>query len=145
MAGSTGGHHEFHDRHEVPEGSSDRGFGLVFAGFFAILAAVSLWRGGPLWPWLGGIALAFLAVALLRAALLAPLNRLWMRFGLLLGRIVNPIVLALLFFAVFTPIALLARLLGKDFLRLRRDADATTYWIVREPPGPAPQSMKDQF
>lgn len=145
MAGPAGGHHEFHDRHEAPEGSSDRGFGYVFAGFFALLAAWSLWRGGQAWMWLGALSTGFLLVALLRPALLAPLNKLWMRFGLLLARIVNPVVLGLLFFVVFTPIGLLARLLGKDFLRLKRDPRAASYWIVREPPGPEPQSMKDQF
>lgn len=145
MAGSAGGHHEFHDRHEMPEGSSDRSFGFVFAGFFALLAGWSLWRGGSAWMWLGSVAVVFLAVALLRAALLAPLNWLWMRFGLLLAKIVNPIVLGLLFYLVFTPIGLLARLLGKDFLRIRREPQAESYWIARDPPGPEPQSMKDQF
>jgi hypothetical protein len=140
-----GEHHEFRAGHGPVEGSSDRSFGLVFAALFALLGLYNAWHHGRTWPWLAGLALAFLLVALVRAALLAPLNKLWTRFGLLLASIVNPIVLGLLFFVVFTPIGLLARLLGKDFLALRRKPQAQSYWIARTPPGPEPASMKDQF
>lgn len=76
---------------------------------------------------------------------LAPLNRLWARFGALLHRIVSPVALAILFFIVVTPIALLMRILGKDPLRMRLDPNAKSYWIVRDPPGPKSESLKDQF
>jgi len=95
--------------------------------------------------WLGLLAAGLLAVALLRPTLLAPLNRLWMKFGLLLAMIINPIVLGILFFLVFTPMAFVARLVGKDFLRLKEQPEAKSYWIVRDPTGPEPASMKDQF
>jgi hypothetical protein len=68
-----------------------------------------------------------------------------MRFGLLLGRLVSPIVVGVLFFVVFTPFGLVMRAFGYDPLRLKADPRASTYWIERSPPGPAPESMKDQF
>ena len=77
--------------------------------------------------------------------LLAPLNRLWFRFGLLLNSIVSPIVMGLLFYLIITPFALFMRLTGKDLLHLRRDPEAASYWIQREPPGPAPDTIKNQF
>jgi hypothetical protein len=94
--------------------------------------------------WLA-VAAAFAAVAVLAPAWLAPMNRLWFRFGMLLHHVVNPIVMGVLFFAVILPIALLMRAFGKDPLRLKHDAQASTYWIAREPPGPAPGSMRKQF
>ncbi|MGO4672530.1 SxtJ family membrane protein [Bosea sp. 2YAB26] len=144
MAGQ-GEHHEFRSGHGAVEGSSDRSFGFVFTGVFALLALYNGWHHGRAWPWLAGIAAVFLGITLVRASLLAPLNKLWTRFGLLLASVVNPIVLGLLFFVVFTPIGLLARLLGKDFLRLRRKPEVASYWVRRDPPGPEPLSMKDQF
>ncbi len=144
---SKGVHHEFGagSGHDAGERSSDRSFGFVFAAVFALIGLYNLWHSGRAWPWLALVAAAFLAVALIRPALLAPLNKLWMKLGLLLGAIVNPLVLGLLFFLVFTPMALIARLVGKDFLRLKRRPEAKSYWILREPPGPEPVSMKDQF
>jgi len=141
----TADHHEFGGRTATVETSSDRSFGLVFAGFFAIAAAVNGWRGGAAWPLYLALAAAFLAVAWLSPRVLAPLNRLWSKLGLLLGRIVSPVVLSLLFFLVVTPVGLLMRLTGKDPLRLRTDSGADSYWIVRDPPGPAGDSMSEQF
>lgn len=144
---SKGVHHEFqagagHDEHEA---SSDRSFGFVFAAVFALIGLYNAWHAGKAWPWLALVAAGFLALALIRPAVLAPLNTLWMKFGLLLAAIVNPIVLGILFFLVFTPMAFVARLVGKDFLRLKKQPEAKSYWIVRDPPGPEPVSMKDQF
>ncbi len=125
--------------------SSDRNFGLVFALFFA---AVSLWplhAGGRLrWPPLA-MAGVFLIVALARPAWLRLLNKGWTKLGLLLGRIVNPIVTAILFFLVFAPAGVVSRLLGKDPLRLKPAPDASTYWIARTPPGPLPETMSKLF
>ena len=95
--------------------------------------------------WALGVAAVFAALAFMWTALLAPLNRLWLKLGLVLYKVVNPIVLGLLFYVTVTPISLLMRVLGKDPLRLRRDPDAASYWIERTPPGPAPESMKNQF
>lgn len=146
MAERSGtGHHENLAREETVQGGSDRAFGLVFAVVFAIVAGWPLLGGGaPRW-WALAVAAGFLAVALARPALLAPLNRLWTRFGLLLHRVVNPLVMGVMFFLLITPMGLVLRLLGKDPMRLRRDPAAASYWIVREPPGPAPETMKQQF
>ena len=126
-------------------GGSDRGFGFVFAGFFAILAIYSYWTDGSNYLIFLGVSAAFLAVAVTMPRVLAPLNRLWTRFGILLAKIVNPVVMAGVFFIAVTPIGLLMRLAGKDLLRLRYDSTAETYWIMRTPPGPPPDTMKNQF
>ena len=137
--------HEDLSREEQLEGSSDRTFGLVFAGAFLVMAGWPLWRGEvPRW-WALGVAVIFALVALLRPMRLSRLNRLWMKLGVLLGRVVSPIALGILFFGVLTPIGVLIRLTGKDPLRLKRDSGTDSYWIPREPPGPPPDSMTNQF
>ena len=77
--------------------------------------------------------------------LLQPLNRLWFKLGLLLHHVVNPVIMALMFYGAMLPMALLLRWLGKDLLRLKREPEAQSYWIAREPPAPAPGSMSKQF
>jgi hypothetical protein len=101
--------------------------------------------GGAVRGWAIVVAAASLATALLRPSLLAPLNRLWTWVGLLLHRVVSPLVLGVLFFLVVTPVGLLMRARGKDPLRLRSDRVSNSYWIERRPPGPAPDSMRNQF
>jgi hypothetical protein len=137
--------HEDLKRAEVIRGSSDRTFGLVFALIFAVYGLSPLRHGGHIR--IVGLALAgvFLAIALFLPGWLHPANRLWLKFGLLLGRIINPIVMAILFYLVFAPVGILLRLLGKDPLRLKFDRQKTTYWISRIPPGPQPESMSHQF
>jgi len=137
--------HESYSRDEKVEGSTNRSFGVVFAAFFGLIGLLPLVMGRPprVWPILTG--LLFLLAALRFPSALAPLNRLWFKLGLLLHRVVSPIALGIMFFLVFTPMGLLMRAMGKDPLRLRRDANAQTYWIDRQPPGPAPESLKDQF
>lgn len=129
----------------VIETSSDRSFGIVFAVVFAIIGLWPFLFGGMVRWWSLAIAAAFLAAALIRPAVLAPLNRLWTKFGLLLNGIVSPLVMGLLFFVVITPFALAVRLTGKDLLRLKRDPEAESYWIPREPPGPLPETIKNQY
>ncbi|MBX3591995.1 MAG: hypothetical protein KF755_13920 [Burkholderiaceae bacterium] len=134
-------------RPSPPEGlqlPTNRSFGLVFCGFFALLALFPLLSGGSVRLWSAVASAAFGATALFFPSVLTPLNRLWMRFGALLHRIVSPIVLALLFFVVITPFGLVMRLLGKDPLKLRSEP-VQTYWIDREPPGPQPESLNNQF
>ena len=130
---------------EPAKGGSDRGFGGVFAIVFVAVGLFPLLNGGPPRAWALGIAAVFLAVALVRPSLLAPLNRVWFKFGLLLQRVVNPLVMALIYFAVVTPTGLVMRALGKDPLRLKHDPDARSYWIHRGPPGPERESMQNQF
>jgi len=143
--GAVGDHHEFRRSHEPAARSSDRSFGLVFAGFFALLTLHNWWRAGRAWPMELAIAAVFLAAALLKPALLHWPNRAWTKLGFLLGAIVTPVVMALLFFLVVTPVGLLMRLAGKDTLRRRGPRKGDSYWIVREPPGPSGESMREQF
>ncbi|WP_254431060.1 SxtJ family membrane protein [Magnetospirillum sp. LM-5] len=124
---------------------SERSFGLVFAVLFAIIALWPLKDGGDIRLWALGAAAAFLVAALAAPQLLKPLNFLWFKFGMLLHHIVTPLVMGLLFFLTVTPVGLLMRATGKDPMRLKRDPAAASYWIERAPPGPAPETMKNQF
>jgi hypothetical protein len=137
--------HEDLTREEEIEGSSDRSFGVVFAVVFLIIALLPLLNAGAVRWWSVGVSAAFAVVAFTVPSILAVPNRLWMKFGLLLAKIVSPIALGILFFLVFTPIGLVMRLAGKDPLRLKADPNVKSYWIDREPPGPPPQSMTNQF
>jgi hypothetical protein len=137
--------HEDYTREEKLERPPDRQFGLVFTAVFAVIGAWPLLFGRPPRWWSLGIAAAFLVVALVVPGVLAPLNRVWLRFGLLLHTCISPIVLAVMFFATVTPMGLVLRALGKDPLRLRFDPEASSYWIERRPPGPAGESMPNQF
>jgi len=115
------------------------------AAFFAIVGAWPMFGGSePFW-WSVAVAGVFAFAALVRPAALAPLNRLWTAFGLLLHRITNPLFLGVIFFLAILPTALILRALGKDLLRIRLDKSAPTYWIKREPPGPPPATMTRQF
>ena len=127
------------------EGTSNRSLGLVFAAVFLLVGFGPLLTGGDVRIWSIAVALAFGLVALIIPATLGPLNRLWTRFGLLLHKIVSPIVLGIMFFLVITPMGFVMRMLGKDPLRLRRDPKTGSYWIERSPPGPPPETFIDQF
>jgi hypothetical protein len=136
---------ESFDREEPVKGSSNRSFGLVFTALFLIIGLAPLLHGrGPRY-WSLVISAAFLAVTLIRPDLLQPLNTLWTKFGLLLHKIVNPIVMGLLFFLILTPFGTALRLMGKDPLSRRFDPAASSYWIPRQPPGPPPGTMTQQF
>jgi Saxitoxin biosynthesis operon protein SxtJ len=139
------GSHEALARDEVVKTSSDRSFGLVFAGFFALLTVLSLWRGTGRWPLWAVLALLMLALALAAPRTLKPLNWLWTKLGLLLHVVVGPVVLALLFYGCITPVGFLMRLFGNDPLRRRYESAADSYWIKRVPPGPDPDTFKNQF
>ena len=132
-------------RKDVVRGPSDRSFGLTFAVIFALVGAYPWLLGGaPRW-WALGAAGAVAALAIARPALLAPWNRWWLRLGLLLHRVVNPLILGLMFFLIITPTGLLMRLFRRHPVRARPDPAATSYWVLRAPPGPDPASMRRQF
>ncbi len=137
--------HEDFRRKQEGQGGSDRGFGIVFAIFFALVGILPVRHHHPPRWWALSLAGLFLGVALIQPAWLRPLNRVWTKLGILLGRVVSPVVTGLLFFLVVTPIGLLFRLLKKDPLRLASGAGTQTYWIERRPPGPAPETMRNQF
>jgi hypothetical protein len=98
----------------------------------------------PLW-WALALGFLFGAAALVAPSTLARLNRIWFRCGLALHGIVNPIVMGLLYYLAVAPMGLIIRLAGSDPLRLKRETSAESYWIRREPPGPAPDSMTKQY
>jgi len=137
--------HEVFFRDEKVVAGSDRSFGLVMAAALATVTSLNAWHLGRLWPWTGGLAALLLAAALLRPAILHPLNLIWLKFGLLLHRVVNPVLMALIFYGTVLPTGLVMRMMGKDLLRLKRQPGADSYWIVRKPPGPSPETMRDQF
>ena len=137
--------HEDLSRTQAVKGSSNRAFGVVFTAVFLIVALWPLISGHSPRGWALAVSGLLLLITVAVPAWLATPNRLWMKFGLLLHRVVSPVVLAILFYIVVTPIGLLMRAFGKDPLRLKRAASDPSYWIRREPPGPPPDSMSDQF
>ena len=133
--------------HDAPVPPSERRFGLFFALLALGAGAYRYVAHGDLALGLGlaGVGVVFGMFALAAPHWLAPLNRAWFGLGLLLARVVNPIVLAVLFFLVITPYALVLRLAGRDALRLRPRKDVDTFWIERDPPGPEPGFLERQY
>ena len=122
--------------------SSNRSFGLLF---FVVFFVISLWplkSQGDLRLWAFILSLVFLVLGVLNSKFLTPLNKLWFRFGILLGSIVSPIVMGAVFFIVVTPVGLIMRLLGKDLLKINKEKNVSTYWINRDK---QQSSMKKQF
>ena len=124
--------------------SSNKSFGIVF---FIVFIIIGFWplpdfNNYRLWPII--IAFIFLSLGLANSKLLTPLNILWFKFGILLSKIVSPIVMGFVFFIVVTPLALLAKIVGKDFLELDRKINKKkkSYWIEKEK---YKHSMRDQF
>jgi hypothetical protein len=128
-------------KHQDIEMGSERSFGRVFAIVFTVIGLWPLIRGGTPHLWALPIAAAFLALAYLRPAVLRPLNVVWFRLGLLLGAVVTPIVMGLLYVTTFVPTSLILRLAGRDALGLAPEPDRASYWVIRDPPG----GMKRQF
>ena len=123
---------------------SNRKFGFFFTFVFAAAAAYFFYAANITWTYVFvTAALIFLLITLIKSDVLLPLNKLWMRFGLLLGMIVSPIVLGIIFFGLFTPIAILMRLSGRDELRLRF-SHKVSHWITRSEPIKS-ESFKNQF
>ena len=115
-------------------------FGILFFIFFLIIGLYPLKSGGVIRIWSIILSLIFLIIIIIKPNLFTYLNRLWIKFGMLLGKIISPIVMALVFFFVVTPIGILVRVLKKDVMGLKREAPS--YWINRED---KIQSMKKQF
>ena len=121
--------------------SSNRNFGVVFFIVFLLVAVYPILKGNDIRIWSLLISFVFLILGLINSKLLTPLNKLWFKFGLLLGKIVTPLIMGFIFFIVVTPIGILMRLLRKDLLNLKYD-EKKTYWI--EKTGPK-SKMKNQF
>jgi hypothetical protein len=117
---------------------SDRKFGWTFAALFFLVGVLSH-------PWMMAVGAAFAVITLTRAHWLAPLKHAWMKFGELLNRLVSPIVMGIIFFVVFTPVAFFMRLTRRDALDRAFDRAAPSYWKRRDPPGPADDSFTNPF
>ena len=120
---------------------SNRGFGIVFFIVFLLIALYPLLKGNDLRIWSLIISFIFLALGLINSKILTPLNRLWFKFGLLLGRFISPLIMGIIFFSVVTPIGIIMRLLKKDLLNLKYNKKET-YWIDKSGPK---SKMKNQF
>ena len=121
---------------------SNRSFGIVFFIVFVLIATYPLLNQGEVRIWSLIISFLFLFLGLLNSKILTPLNKLWFRFGLFLGKIISPIIMGVIFFLVVTPIGLLMRFFGKDVLNLKLNKKKSSYWI--EKVGPK-SKMKNQF
>jgi hypothetical protein len=129
-----------------PSLPSERSFGFLFTIVLVLCAGYGYYSAWSL-TWIIGIAVAaflLLVVTLLIPACLRPFNKAWFKLGLLLGNIVSPIILGLIFFLLITPAALIGKFFGRDALRLKKRTE-NTYWIERDPVGPEPESFKYQF
>lgn len=122
--------------------SSNKSFGLVFFVIFIIIALWPLLNEGNIRIWSIIVSIIFLILGLLNSKILTPFNKLWMRLGALLGIIVSPIVMGVVYFGIITPIGLIMKLFGKDVLNLKLDKNKKTYWTLKKK---IPSKMKDQF
>ena len=120
---------------------SNKSFGIVFFLFFFIVSIFPLFDDGNIRIWSLIISVIFLILAILNSKILTPLNQIWFKFGILLGRFVSPIVMGIVFFAIITPTSLIMRVLGKNLLNLKKN-NKKTYWIERSK---IKSKMKNQF
>ena len=121
--------------------SSNKSFGIVFFVVFLLIAIYPLTNGGDIRIWSGIISFIFLVLGLLNSSILTPLNKIWFKFGIILGKIISPVIMAIIFFLVVTPTGLIMRILRKDVLNLKYNQNKS-YWIEKEGPK---SKMKNQF
>ena len=130
------------DHHLEVESGSEKSFGIVFAVVFAVIVLWPLIGGEGIRIWAMVVAGLFLAAGYLFPKILKYPNLIWFKFGMMLGAVVSPIVMALVYFVTLVPFGAVVRLLGKDLLGVRLDPNAESYWIARDTPA---GSMKNQF
>ena len=121
--------------------SSNKSFGIVFFVVFLLIAIYPLTYGEDIRIWSGIISFIFLVLGLLNSSILTPLNKIWFKFGIILGKIISPVIMAIIFFLVVTPTGLIMRILRKDILNLKYNQNKS-YWIEKEGPK---SKMKNQF
>jgi hypothetical protein len=146
METSSGTHEQFDKRDDVKV-PTERSFGRTFTVVFALLAAFSFWHhgfGGRFYV-TAAVSVLVATVTLAAPQLLRPFNLIWLKFGLLLHKIVNPVIMGVLFFGVFTPMGAIMRFFGADLLRVTRKPPGESYWIVKSDDGIPDSSMKNQF
>jgi len=131
-----------YQKHKMP---TEKIFGLFFSGMFSLIALYCYWQDFKNFAIFASItSFLFIAVTLVAPKMLSPLNRAWYELGMLLGKIVSPIVLGVIFFLMITPISLITRLFGRDELKIKK-LSLHSYWVDRSPPGPSSDSFKNQF
>ena len=121
---------------------SEKNFGFIFTIFFVVIGIYPLWYGNNIRFWSLVLAFIFLFITIFLSRVLIVPNKLWFIIGKLLGNIVSPIIILLLYFLTVTPIGIIMRLLGKDLISLKLDKSAKSYWIEREK---SLDSMENQF
>ena len=121
--------------------SSNRSFGIVFFIVFLLIALYPLIYSGEIRVWSAIISLILLALGVLNSKILTPLNKLWFKFGIVLSKIISPLIMGIIFFLVVTPIGLIMRIFGKDVLNLKYNKNQS-YWIEKKGPK---SKMKNQF
>ena len=121
--------------------SSNKSFGIVFSIFFLLISVYLLLNNNPIYYWSLFVSFIFLVLGLMNSKILSPLNLLWFKFGILLGKIVSPVVMGIIFFLVVTPISIILKIFSKDVLNLKFNNNKT-YWIVKDGPK---SNMKKQF
>ena len=120
---------------------SNKSFGIVFFVVFLLISLYPLINNESIRLWSLIISLIFLILGILNSKILSPLNKVWFKFGILLGKVISPIIMGIIFFLVVTPIGFIMRLLGKDLLNLKY-SDIKSYWIEKSGPK---SKMKNQF
>ena len=126
----------------MKQNTQNRSFGLLFFIVFLVIALWPLTNKGEINLYLISFSLIFLVLGLLNSKILSPLNKLWIKLGEILGRVIAPIVMAIIYFLILTPISLLVRLFGKDLIGMKYKNDVKSYWVIRKKKlGP----MKKQF
>ena len=129
-------------KHKEIKTGSNKSFGIFFFVIFIIIALWPLLKNENIRIWSIIISIIFLSLGLLNSKILTPFNKLWMRLGILLGSIVSPIVMGVIYFGVITPIGLIMKLFGKDVLNLKLDKNKPTYWLKKDE---IKSKMKNQF
>ena len=137
-------HENIIEKQDIQIGS-DKSFGIVFAVVFFVIALWPLMDEGNFRVWALVTGIILFLISSIYPSIYKPFNYIWFKFGLLLGKIVTPIVMGFLYFFTITPTALIMRTLKKRPLDLEFDDSLDSYWKYRDPPGPSSESMKNQF
>ena len=129
-------------KHIISQTPTEKSFGIVFSILFVLISLYPLTKNNPIYTWSLLLSALILTLAYMAPQALTVPNKLWYKFGLFLGSIIAPIVMALVYFTTVVPIGLIMRLIGKDLLKQKIDKNSQTYWLTKAPPT---STMQDQF
>ncbi len=138
-------YHENYFREDTLKTSTDRSFGFVFFVFFTLVGFIIFIKTEhfKIWPFI--IAIIFILLAVFSPNFLSPMNRMWTRVGLILHKIISPVIMAIMYYGIITPTGLIMKIIGNDLLKLKFDKSTDSYWIERKPPGLDPDTFHNQF